>query len=272
MKTSLIISTYNWPEALNLCLNSLLAQFRLPNEVIIADDGSAIETTNLIQSFAAKASFPIIHIWQEDNGFKKTAVLNKAIARSKYEYIIQTDGDVILHSHFVHDHIQAAKKGTFISGSRVLLDKVLSKRILTTHQITFSFLEKGILKKRLNGLHLPIIGKLLHPLLANSKSYKSVKGCNIAFWKKDLVSINGYDEDLYGWGAEDRELSVRLFNKSVYKRTIRWALIVYHINHKERSKERLGINNNFLKDTLLSKKSWCANGLDKYLKKEKLTK
>ena len=265
MKISVIISTYNWPEALNLCLNSLLIQTRFPDEVIIADDGSKEETANLIQSFAAKAPFPIIHLWQEDKGFRKTMILNKAIARCSFEYIVEIDGDIIVHPKFIRDHEKAAKKGFFVSGSRVLLGETLSKEIQSSHQIKFPLFQKGINKKRFNGLYMPSIGRLIHPLLSDSKSYKRIKGCNIAFWKEDLININGYNEDLYGWGAEDWELSVRLFNSGIYKRTIRWAAIVYHIEHRQNSKERHAINTSHLEDALLSKNSWCANGLNKYL-------
>ncbi|MDR2910122.1 MAG: glycosyltransferase family 2 protein [Bacteroidales bacterium] len=268
MKTSLIISTYNWPEALNLCLNSLLIQTRFPDEVIIADDGSTEETTRLIRAFAAKVPFPLTHIWQEDDGFRKTMILNKAIAKSNCEYIIQVDGDVILHPQFIRDHIKAAKKGRFVSGSRVMLNASLSKEIVSTQQITFSFLEKGISKKRINGLYMPFSGMFIYPLFVNSKSYKRTKGCNIAFWKENLININGYNEDIHGWGSEDTELAVRLFNSGICRNTIRWALIVYHIDHNENSKERLVVNRDYLTDAISSKKSWCANGLDKYLAKE----
>ena len=40
IKTSLIVSTYNRPDALFLCLESIKRQKLLPDEVIVGDDGS----------------------------------------------------------------------------------------------------------------------------------------------------------------------------------------------------------------------------------------
>src|ERR1700761_2184882 len=130
IKTSLNISTYNWPQALNLCLLSVKAQKVLPDEVIIADDGSTDETKTLIEIFQKDFSVPIKHVWQPDEGFQLAKIRNKGIAASSYEYIIQVDGDLILHPHFIADHIAFSKKNTFVSGSRVLLDKAYSAKLI----------------------------------------------------------------------------------------------------------------------------------------------
>lgn len=265
MKTSLIISTYNWSEALNLCLKSLLIQTQFPDEVIIADDGSTIETTNLVKSFSAEAPFPVIHVWHEDKGFRAGKIRNKAIAKAQFEYIIQIDGDVILHPQYIKDHHKIAKKNHFIIGSRVLLGKTLSDNILLSKQIKFSFWKKGIIGNRFYGLYLPVIGRFIHPIFSNPKSHRRVKGCNIAFWKSDLIKVNGYDESMYGWGAEDTELGARLINSGVHKHTVRWAIIVYHIEHQYASRERMKINRKMLRETIISRSVWCKNGLNKYL-------
>ena len=94
---SLITPTYNWPEALELLLLSLKNQTYLPNEVIIADDGSRKETQQLIKKFQQDFPVPLHHVWHEDNKNQKPAIMNKAIAKSKYDYIIEIDGDIIMH-------------------------------------------------------------------------------------------------------------------------------------------------------------------------------
>ena len=101
---SLIIATYNWPEALRLCLNSILKQTILPSEIVIADDGSDERTAKLIHDFAQKVSFPIFHEWHEDKGFRKTIVLNRAIRKVSASYIIQIDGDIVTSPHFIEEH------------------------------------------------------------------------------------------------------------------------------------------------------------------------
>lgn len=110
MKTTLLITTYNWPKALELVLYSVLHQHVMPDEVVIADDGSTEETKKLIDRYAEKMPVPVIWVWQEDKGFRRTSILNKAIAKATGDYIIQVDGDVVLSSHFVEDHIEMAQK------------------------------------------------------------------------------------------------------------------------------------------------------------------
>ena len=108
MKTSLIITTYDWPEALNLVLQSVENQRVLPNEVIIADDGSDERTTKVIEYY--KKKIKLKHVWQKNNGFQKAMILNKSICQASGDYIIQIDGDIILHKKFIQDHLYHSKK------------------------------------------------------------------------------------------------------------------------------------------------------------------
>src|SRR6187402_301013 len=119
MKTALLIATYNWPQALHLVLKSAMAQSVLPDEILIADDGSKEETKELIAQFQKDSPIPIRHFWQEDKGFRKSKILNKSVADSTSQYIIQVDGDCIMHPKFVEDHKNAAEKGVYLYGSRV---------------------------------------------------------------------------------------------------------------------------------------------------------
>ena len=143
ISVSVIIPTYNWPEALNLCLQSVLAQSILPDEIIIADDGSKQDTCDLINNIKQKSAVPIIHVWQEDDGFRLAQIRNKAIARSSKDYIIQIDGDVILHKDFIKDHIRFARKGSFVSGSRVIIEKELAEQLLSSQTFKISIYTKG---------------------------------------------------------------------------------------------------------------------------------
>ncbi len=111
MTTALLISTYNWPQALDLVLRSLLQQTQLPDRVLIADDGSQEQTRLLIQQYAEKLQVPLDHIWHQDQGFRKAVILNKAIAQTPVDFIIQIDGDCIMHPEFVADYIKAARSG-----------------------------------------------------------------------------------------------------------------------------------------------------------------
>ena len=261
MKSSLIISTYNWPQALELVLLSALKQTQLPDEIIIADDGSTKETASLIDSFKSKFDIPLMHVWHEDDGFRKSVILNKAIAQAQGDYIIQADGDCILHSNYVQDHIHFATKGTYLFGSRVNIQKEHLDILFDKKQIDFNAFSKGI-KKRTRALHIPILSQLYK---ANNQFSKKFRGCNTSYFRSDFLAVNGYNEDFKGWGREDSELALRFHNSGLEARRIRYRGIVFHIFHIEKSKSRLEINNDIELKTIAEKSVWCKNGVDKYL-------
>jgi glycosyltransferase involved in cell wall biosynthesis len=93
---SILLATYNWPQALKLCLESLATQTDRHFEIIIADDGSTESTKQVIEAFKASTSIPIEHLWQEDQGFRKTIILNRAIEAAHGDYLVFLDGDCIV--------------------------------------------------------------------------------------------------------------------------------------------------------------------------------
>lgn len=208
MKTSLVLATYNRPDALELVLMSLLKQKQLPYEIIIADDGSKEETKVIVDNFRNKFSVPLIHIWHEDKGFRKTAILNKALYHAEGEYLIQIDGDVILHPNFIKDHISFAKKGTFVKGKRVFMSEDETKNIIANKNIMPSIFVKGT-ELREKGVYIPFLNYFMGK---GKPTPYGFEGCNCAFWKDDFVSVNGYNMDIEGWGAEDFELATRFVN------------------------------------------------------------
>lgn len=265
MTVSLIISTYNSPKALALCLKSVLQQSTLPDEVLIADDGSGEETYKIIQSFQKTSLVPMIHVWHEDNGFRLTVIRNKAIAQAHMDYIIQIDGDVILQRHFIKDHKRFARKNSFVSGSRLNIQPELSKKLIDTQSIQVSIRNKGVYN-RFNGIRCG----LLTWLLQNSyqKNYAYVRGCNMAFWKKDLLKVNGYNENMIGWGREDSEIACRLIYAGIRKRFIKNAGVAFHLYHPENTKTQLNINDEILHQTITKRSTWCSKGIDQYLPKK----
>src|SRR5690606_6115352 len=117
-RCSLVISTYNWPEALSLCLKSILKQTVMPVEIIIADDGSDNRTKSVIEEFQHKSALIVKHIWHEDAGFRLAQIRNKAIHHAQTDYIIQIDGDIILNKSFIEDHLYVREHGCFLRGTR----------------------------------------------------------------------------------------------------------------------------------------------------------
>ena len=156
---ALVISTYNWPQALELVLLSVKNQSLLPDEVIIADDGSTDDTKELVEKFQQDFPTKLIHLWHEDKGFRRSAVLNMAFSKTKSQYLIQLDGDCIIHKDFIKDHISHAEKETFLFGSRVNIQKSFLPTLFSNRVTHFGFFAKGI-KKRTRNLHLIILSKM----------------------------------------------------------------------------------------------------------------
>ena len=201
MRLSLIITTYNSPKNLMLVLKSVERQSILPHEVVIADDGSGNETKDTISNYKSNSKINIIHSWQSDNGFRAARSRNKAIIKSTGEYIVLIDGDLILHSEFINDHIQNAEKGHFTQGSRVILTEKKTKEIQKSMKYEFNFFSKGIMNRK-NVIHSKILSKIF---TIKSKSINGIRSCNLSFYRKDCFNVNGFNNDFVGWGREDSE-------------------------------------------------------------------
>jgi glycosyltransferase involved in cell wall biosynthesis len=258
MKLTLIITTYNWPESLLLVIESIKRQTILPDEIIIADDGSSQETKKLIATYMEESLLNIIHSWQKDIGFRVARSRNKAVFKSTGDYIILIDGDVILHSNFIQDHIVVAESGYFIQGSRVLLTEQKTKKTLEKNNIHFSFFSAGI-KNRKNSIH----SEVLSIIFSKKKNHlNGIKSCNMAFYKKDFFDINGFNNEFVGWGREDSEFIVRLMNNGIRRKTIRFKAIQFHLWHNENIRVSLDENNAILQEAIKKNSQWCDNGVN----------
>lgn len=235
MKLSVIASTYNSTEWLQKVLWGFAAQTHKEFELLIADDGSGPETARLLADASEELGIDIRHIWQEDEGFQKCRILNKAILHAKYDYVVFTDGDCIPRWDFLEVHNRRAKSGYYLSGGYYKLP------MQTSHAITREDINFGrcfdFLWMRENGLpptakRLKISAGKLQARLLNylTPTACNLKGSNASAWKKDLLAAGGFDERLQ-WGGLDRELGVRLKNAGIKPRHVRYDAICIHLDH-----------------------------------------
>lgn len=261
MKTSLIISTYNSPVALATCLEGVLRQTTPPDEVLVADDGSTDSTAQVVEEFRRKAPFKVVHVWHPDEGFRLAAIRNKAISASTGDYIIQIDGDILLEPHFIADHIAAATPGRFACGSRVLLDKVLTTRLYADPAMHIGPFTTGVANRK-NAVRSRLLAAAMNVLSPARLRYR---GCNMAFWRSDLVAVNGYDEAYSGWGCEDHDLVARLMNNGITPMQLRHRAVCFHMWHPSaKESESFTRNNELLARTRAEKRVRCNIGLDHY--------
>jgi glycosyltransferase involved in cell wall biosynthesis len=270
MRIAVVITTYNRPDALAAVLDGYLAQTDPDFEIIVADDGSADETRQVIDDCRNRALFPVQHAWQEDCGFRAAAARNRAIAATMADYVIFTDGDCIPPADFIARHRALAEPGWFVSGNRVLLSERFTRRVLQErlpiHQrgaLAWLFARwRGEINRWLPVLQLPIPDGWRR---SQPGRWKGAKTCNLAVWRQDLIQANGLDEAYSGWGMEDSDLVVRLLHAGVRHKSGRFAVPVLHLWHKENDRGTLPENVARLEALLHSSRIRAAQGLDQYL-------
>ena len=255
---SILLATYNWPQALKLCLESLATQTDRQFEIIIADDGSTESTKKIIEAFKASQAIPITHLWQEDEGFRKTKILNQAIAAAHGSYLIFLDGDCIVQPDFVANHRALAQSGFLVTGSRVLLNEKLTQELLTWSHWDFVRFSSSLLAKRLSGeinKYWPLRIKFGNGSWRDYKKFvwRRIKGCNMACWKADAESINGFDETMTGWGHEDADFIFRLQRHHIQRKSGSWSTEVLHLFHKINDQSNAADNARRVREKILAK-------------------
>jgi glycosyltransferase involved in cell wall biosynthesis len=231
---SLIIAVYKKPEFLELVLESCLNQSFKNFEILIADDGSGEEIRSLLERFRGKFTYPIVHCWHEDLGFRKTIIVNQSVLRAKAEYVVFIDGDCILHHKFLASHWNYKKRNTIISGRRVRLGEKITSELTSEdirsrkiEKINF-WVKKCIAKDVKHGIYIPLFYYLENCF--RIKMWR-ILGCNFSMFRSDFLSINGYDQRIIGRGMEDSNLNERALLKGIAIRSIVREALQYHLFH-----------------------------------------
>lgn len=230
---SVIVSTYNRPDALGKVIESLLRQDDLDYEIIIADDGSKKDTTYLIENFSLNQRINISHVWHDDIGFRLSKIRNTAITKAKGEYVIFLDGDCIVQPDFIRRHRELAEHKYVVTGGRILMNKDLTIDVLNAKSFNFkhkslSLFFNGKINKFVS-LYFKIPDNFLRKY--NTFAWKRIKGCNLAVWKIDALKIKGFDEKITGWGHEDADFVFRLFKNGINRKSGSFATEVLHLWH-----------------------------------------
>lgn len=238
----IIVATYNKPAFLRAALRQLERQSRLPDQVIVADDGSGDETQQVCIEFEKRLN-GFLHVRHDDAGFRKCEIQNKAIQRCICDYVIFLDDDCLCPPSFIENHEKASAPGYFTVGSTVDLKAELTQSILTGLSAFSRFLELGSLEKLRNvqtglrGGWLKLFfrelmaGKSIAPLMDRLYPGRGVfRGGNSGAWRDDLVSVNGFNNDLR-YGHEDREIGERLRNAGLKARQVRFSAANFHLDH-----------------------------------------
>jgi glycosyltransferase involved in cell wall biosynthesis len=260
-RLSLIIATYNWPEALAVVLASVQRQTVRPAQVVIADDGSRAETASMVESWRSRLACELVHVWQEDVGYRLARSRNLAIAAATGDYLVSIDGDMVLQPRFIQDHADCARPDCFIQGSRVRLPPEATQRMLRACDPTVSAFMPG-LDRRTYAMR----STLLSALTSRARmSIAAIQGCNQSYWKQHLIQANGFDERFTTWGYEDSELAARLMHLGIKRNYVRHRALAFHLHHASRLDLTDNPNRALLQETLAQRRTRAERGLATHL-------
>lgn len=265
IRISLVIATYNWPEALRACVEGCFRQSDRNFEIIIADDGSGEPTRALVEELCQRSPVPMRHVWQPDDGFRLAESRNNGILAATGDYIVTLDGDCVPQHDFIARHRQLAEPGYMVTGSRILLSQAFSARVLREAIDLQSLSLADKLRYRLQGglgkaaqllVKLPDTGRRRHRF-----SFRRIKGCNMAFWRSDLERVNGFDESFRGWGYEDSDAVARLYHAGVMRKDGAYSTEVFHLWHREARRDQASSNQHIVLERIANRTTQAAIGL-----------
>ncbi|HEV7814349.1 MAG TPA: glycosyltransferase family 2 protein [Janthinobacterium sp.] len=263
---SVIVTTYNRPDALSAVIEACFAQDDKNFEIIIADDGSTHNTQECVARLTQRSPVPLRHVWQADQGFRAAMARNKGTLAASGDYIVFLDGDCIPQRDFIGRHRALAARGYLVSGSRILLSPALTGRVLADHLDLHRLSLADKLRFRFQGHINKVLQLLLRwPDLGRTSkrfSWRRIKSCNLGVWRSDLALVNGFDESFTGWGHEDSDLVVRLFNAGVMRKDGAFATEVFHLWHKESVRDQESSNRKVVLQRAADKTVRATQGLD----------
>jgi glycosyltransferase involved in cell wall biosynthesis len=267
-RCALVVTTHRRPDALGRVLASVARQSRLPDEVIVAEDGADPVTAGVVQRFstgvversAAAVSCPVRHLRQPHEGVRAGRIRNVAVATTDCDYVVLLDGDMVVHPDFVADHLALARRGHYSQGTRILLDARATRALLEAGSALPGAASAGLgSARRVYALHAP---RLAPHLRRVANSFVAVKACNQGFWRDDLLAVNGFDEAMRGWGAEDKELCARLDNAGVRRQSLLFAAIAFHLGHEPAPRDAADANRAHWLETVRTGRRRCEVGID----------
>lgn len=269
-QASAIISTYNQPEWLRRCLLGYAHQDRTDFELLVADDGSGPETRAMIDAMRPQLPFDLKHVWQDDDGFRKCRILNRAIEAASTDYLIFSDGDCVPRSDFVSQHLRLRKPGHYLGGGYCKIPGDISQRIDDAVIASGDFVDlawlvaQGLPRGKRTWKLWARPGWRERVLNAVTPTPPRWAGNNASGWLADLRAVNGFDERLT-YGGEDLELGERLTRAGIRGKQIRFSAICVHLDHDRGyiKPEMIQANDRIRAQGRASRSVWTPFGLQR---------
>jgi glycosyltransferase involved in cell wall biosynthesis len=256
---SLVVSTFNQPLALAKALEGFRQQTRQPLEILISDDGSGQPTRDLVQKFSDNSPVPVQHIWHPHEGFRKTTILNKTVLAARGDYLVFTDGDCVPHPKFIADHAALAERGYWVQGRRCFVLEEFVPQFGADLIPALGWMFTGKITGAAKGIRWWI------PIVRRDTRQRGIIGCNIAFWRDDILAVNGFDEDYAGWGTgEDSDIGTRIYHLGRRRKFVHGRAITFHLNHPKLPRDHHEASLARLAETIAQRKIACTNGINRH--------
>lgn len=267
---SIVVTTYEWPQALQRVLECLGRQRDERFEIIVADDGSGPDTAAVVRGFKQNARVRVEHVWQPHREFRAAESRNRAVAASRGDYLLFLDGDCLARPDFLQAHRALAEPGWFVAGNRALLSQRFATRLLPSAQAVAEWSARplgGWIGARLRGDINRLAPMMKAPAGWQRKNkpreWRGAKTCNLAVWSEDFLRVDGFDESYVGWGHEDADLAVRLIRSGVLRKEGRFAASVLHLWHAPAPRQGLSANEGRLAEVLQTQRIRAVLGFSR---------
>ena len=256
---SVVVTTYNRPDALRAVLEGLAAQTCRDFECVVADDGSGPETRAVVEAMQPRFDTGRLkHVRQEHMGFRAAAIRNRAIEASAGEWVICLDGDCVPRARFIEGHLRAARVDAITRGSRLLSSEKLTRDALASgaalHALTDAELRQLHSQGDINRIDAAAGGwrDLLRSLAGSLRleGWKTVRTCNMLAPRSAIDAVGGFDERYEGWGYEDSDLVIRLMRHGLHVRRGPADTAVLHLWHPDNPRDNAAHNKALLAETL----------------------
>jgi glycosyltransferase involved in cell wall biosynthesis len=215
LSLGLVLSTYEWPEALDAVLRAFSEQSDSDFAIVVADDGSRADTGAVVDAWRASFGGRLEHAWQPDEGFRLARVLNLGALAIDAEYLVFLHGESVPRRHFVRAIRSCAIPSWFVAGRRIDLSEGLTTRVLKQRIPVHRWGMLDWLRVRKEVAPLSSLtrrdrrrvgARALPEFVPADRTY----GYLLGVWRSDFERVNGYDMRFLGWGEEDVDIAVRL--------------------------------------------------------------
>lgn len=265
---SLVVSVYTDTGALGAILFGLAQQSRTDFEIIVSEDGCSKEMADFIAEVAPR--FPnLVHLTQEDDGFRKNIALNRAIMHSRADYLIFIDGDCVPHCDFVRQHLEHGAPGVVCTGRRVELGPRFSRRLIEQPEYLtrlenpwwYLLLAPAIHVDGVKNYEVGLTSRWLH----RGNKPTRIVGCNFSCAKADILAINGFNEDYRSPGiGEDSDIEWRLRANGTKIYNVKFLATVYHLDHPRRWQPS-EVNEAIFATARNTKQIFCEHGISSHV-------